>query len=68
MPYTEESKRKARETLIKKYGSYEAYKEHMKTIGKKGGETSIGGAFMYNRELASRAGKIGGSRKRNVKK
>jgi hypothetical protein len=50
--------------MIAKYGSEEAYKEHLRAIAGKGGTNGKGpdykGGFAGNRELARRAGAIGG--------
>lgn len=54
---------KRRETLIKKYGSYEAYlaanRENAAKGGRKGGHMS-GGNFKNNRDRAREAGRKGG--------
>ena len=57
----EAAKRKFRETLLRKYGSEEAVREHFRKIGAKGGHNGTTGGF-YDRELAKRAGAIGGHR------
>ena len=62
---------KLRETMTSKFmklnpGSteeeaYEAYRQHMASIGSKGGRNGNTGGFAADRELASIAGKKGGS-------
>lgn len=48
--------------ILKKYGSRKAWLEHMSTIGEKGGSISHPNTrpFRLNKDLARRAGKIGG--------
>lgn len=53
-------KEKRRQTMIKKFGSEEAYLEHMKAIAIKGGSNGHKGGFAGNPELAREAGKKGG--------
>lgn len=69
MSGSKEGRRKARETLIKKFGSLEAYLEFYRTIGAKGGKISQTGGFaswnegsdgLTGRERASIAGAKGG--------
>jgi|GEM_PF-480206 len=48
---------KARDTNMKKYGS-----DFYATIGAKGGKLGRTGGFYANRDLARKAGKVGGSR------
>jgi general stress protein YciG len=62
-----------RETMIKKYGSEEAWKQAMRNFGRKGGANGHTGGFYINRELARIAGskggkasKGGGRKKQNV--
>lgn len=47
------------QTMIKKLGSEEAWRAHMAEIGAKGGKLGKTGGF-HDRELAKRAGSIGG--------
>lgn len=49
-----------RETNIKKYGSYDKYREHMREIASKGGKASGTGGFYARPDLASKYGKLGG--------
>lgn len=46
----------AKDNLIKIYGSYEAYRQHMREIAKRPRPNQKGS--FKNKELASRAGKI----------
>lgn len=55
------------ETMIKKHGSREAVREVQQRIGAIGGKRGNTGGFYGNRELASRAGKIGGRISRRTK-
>ena len=57
------------ETMIEKYGSYEAYKQAMRERASKGGKNgnkrtnpNYSGGFAGDNELAKRAGSLGGSR------
>ena len=51
---------KARQSMIERYGSEEAYKAHLRSIGSKGGKVPSTGGFAGDRALARRAGAIGG--------
>ncbi len=78
MAGTKQGAIKLRQTMIKKYGSQEAWSEHMHQIGKKGGangkgdDYKLGGVkasgFAANPALARRVGKIGGMISRPHKK
>ena len=61
----------ARVTKIKKYGGYEKYLEHMRTIAKKGGsygaKDGLVKGFAADRERARIAGQKGGQISRRVK-
>lgn len=61
---TKEGSRKAMETIYKRYG-----KNHFKEIGARGGSKSRGGGFgqagMAGRELASKAGSLGGKKSKH---
>ena len=46
--------------MIKKFGSHEAYKEHMRSIAAKGGKNGRTGGFFANRAAAVLAGEKGG--------
>lgn len=48
-----------KDTMIKKLGSEEAYKEFLKLNGAKGGKKSRGGGFTGNSEKAKLAGAKG---------
>lgn len=57
------------ETMTKKYGSYEAFRESMRERASKGGRNgskkinpNYSGGFAGDNELAKRAGSLGGSR------
>ena len=60
---------KWRKTMIEKYGSEEAFKHKIRCMGSKGGRNGHTGGFAANRELARKAGRIGGllSRRTGVK-
>lgn len=61
MSQTKKGAAKARQTKIDKFGSYEAYIEHYREIGRKGGKVkSSSKGFAYDREKASEAGRKGG--------
>jgi general stress protein YciG len=49
-----------RNTMIARYGSVEAWRDHMRTIGAKGGSLGHTGGFAANYELARIAGAKGG--------
>ena len=51
---------KARQSMIERYGSEESYKEHLRTIGGKGGKRSSGGGFAHPNSDPSAAGRKGG--------
>lgn len=52
---------KLRQTMIKKHGSLEAWRQHMANIGRHGGEVSRGGGFAHPDADPSGAGKVGGT-------
>ncbi len=56
-----------KQTMIEKYGSEEAFKLHMRTIGAEGGKVKGPGGFGSDRELARRVGAIGGQKSRRGK-
>lgn len=70
MSGTPQGAAKAQATLIKKYGSLEAYREHQRSIGSAGGKAGVGTAkgFAASHELAVRAGAKGGRISRRKKK
>lgn len=47
-------------SMVHKHGSYEAWCEHMAKMGSKGGSKSHVRPFQTDRELARRAGRLGG--------
>jgi len=51
---------KYRETMINKYGSYEAWREHLKSIGAKGGANGTGYEFAHGKVDPIEAGRKGG--------
>ena len=62
-------------TMIEKYGSYEAYRQAMRERASKGGRNGnkklnpdYSGGFAGDKELAKRAGAIGGARSKRRKK
>jgi hypothetical protein len=56
MAGTKEGARKRRETLIKRYGSIEAYNEEMRRRQSKGGSAKRARPFEIDPKLASEAG------------
>lgn len=64
----EEANAKWRASMIKKFGSEDAVKDFMRERGRKGGMNGRGpgytGGFAGDRELARRAGRIGGLKSR----
>lgn len=48
------------ETMIKKHGSYEAYKQSMRERASRGGKNGNTGGFAFNRDIARSAGATGG--------
>lgn len=54
--------------MIKKHGSYAAWKEHMRDIASIGGRHGTTGGFFKNRELAREAGRKGGAMGRKGKR
>jgi hypothetical protein len=59
---------KIRETMIKKYGSQEAWSEHMRQNGSKGGKNGTGHTFAHGKVDPRVAGKVGGQISRTHKK
>jgi len=49
--------------MIEKFGSEEAYKEYMRSIGKKGGGCSSGYKFGFGRVDPSEAGRAGAKKR-----
>lgn len=45
--------------MVKKHGSVGAVREFMRENGRKGGKKGTTGGFYANRELASKAGRLG---------
>lgn len=58
---------KYKETMIKKFGSYENWLKHLKTMGSKGGKATVPKGFARNIELARKVGAIGGKKSRRTK-
>ena len=50
------------ESMIEKHGSAEAVREHMKSIGAKGGRNGNTGGFAARPDISKTAGSVGGSR------
>lgn len=48
------------ESMIKKYGSYEAWVDHMREIAAKGGKQGTGHEFAHGRLDPTKIGKLGG--------
>lgn len=69
MAGTKEGAKKVRETMIKKYGSEEAWKEHMRGIGSAGGKKKNPekGFGSMDKEKVRAAGRLGGSISRRRK-
>lgn len=65
MPGTKEGAAKARLRLIEKLGGEEEYKKWVASVGAKGGAAGFGpdykGGFAGNKDLARRAGRLGGA-------
>jgi general stress protein YciG len=59
---------KYKETMIKRYGSEEAWKERMRLLGSKGGHNSTGHTFAHGKLDPSEMGKVGGRLSRRTKK
>lgn len=60
---------KYRETMIKKYGSYEKFVESMREVGRKGGsKLGVKKGFALDRERAVEAGRKGGTNGRGISK
>lgn len=62
-----EAIRKLRETNIRKYGSYEAWKAEMRKRAVLGGKAQVPKGFAMNKELASEAGKKGSPGSKSIK-
>lgn len=60
MAQTKQGGQTLRDTMIRKHGSEEAWKAHLREIGSRGGKNGHTGGFASSRELAVRAGRIGG--------
>lgn len=60
----QKAKEKLLQTNTAKYGSYEAWKDHLRTIAKKGGTNGTGKSKIHHtREGYSKIGKIGRSKR-----
>lgn len=59
---------KLKKTMIKKYGSEEAWKAHLREIGSQGGKLGGGKGGFTDKKLASRAGQIGGTRRQELRR
>lgn len=59
-PEGEAATKKMREACIRHYGSEKAWKDHLRTIGRKGGQNGHTGGFASSRALAIKAGRKGG--------
>lgn len=62
MPQTKEGAKKAKQTLYDKYG-----KDYFSKMGALGGAAGNTGGFYANRELARKAGRLGGQRSKRRK-
>lgn len=67
MPGTKAGSIKRRATMIARLGSEEAYIAHQVKLGRVGGTMSNTGGFASSRELAVRAGRMGGLKSRKSK-
>lgn len=47
-------------SMTEKYGSYEAYCEHMSTIGRKGGSRKVRKGYAVRRDLVVAHARLGG--------
>jgi len=56
------------ETMIKKFGSEETWKEYVKSIASKGGKNSSGYAYAHGKVSPSENGKLGGTKSRRKPK
>ena len=67
---TKKGAKKYVETMINKYGSYEAWLEHLKSIGAKGGANGTGHTFAHGKADPAESGRKGGtiSRRKPVNK
>jgi general stress protein YciG len=54
---------KFQKTMIKKHGSYEAWREHMRQNGIKGGKSTYGYEFAHGRLTPQQVGSLGGKAK-----
>lgn len=54
---------KAKQTLIKKYGSYEAYLEKMRENARKGGKNGTSNGFAHGKVNPVEAGKKGAEKR-----
>ena len=68
MAQTAAGKIKYRQTMIRKHGSEEKWKEFQSSIGKVGGVKGRGHAFAHGKFSPAEAGKIGGARSKRGKK
>lgn len=58
---------KYKKTMIKKFGSEEAWKEYLREIASTGGKNGRGYAFAHGKVSPVDAGRIGGSKSRRNK-
>ena len=68
---TKKGASKYRETMINKYGSYDAWREHLKSIGAKGGANGVGHTFAHGKADPAESGRKGGTisrRRPNINK
>jgi general stress protein YciG len=59
---------KYRETMIKKFGSEEAWKQRMREVGSRGGKNGTGHTFAHGKVDPAESGKIGGRISRRSRK
>lgn len=69
MSQTPEGISKYKKTMIEKFGSEQAWKEHMRSLGSRGGKRGTGHQFGHGRVDPSEVGRKGGlkSRKKTSK-
>ena len=59
---------KLKQTMIAKYGSLEAWKEHLREIASKGGKSGTGHTWAHGKADPAESGRKGGTISRRTKK
>lgn len=62
------NKEKYRQTVIAKYGSWEAYREAQRQYGHKGGKSGTGHGFAHGKLSPKATGSLGGIKTRENRK